>query len=39
LQTSQCLLHHNSRYCCKHHNVCCMMTTGIAANITMFAAP
>jgi hypothetical protein len=37
LQTSQCQWHNNHRYFCKHHDVCHMMITGIAANIMMSA--
>jgi hypothetical protein len=38
LQTSQCLMHDDCRYCCKHLNVCCMMTAATAANIMMSTA-
>src|ERR1700684_4158389 len=35
LRTLQCVLQDHSWYCCKHHNVYCTTTLGIAANITM----
>ena len=35
MHIAKCVLYNPSWYCCKHHNVCCEITFGIAANITM----
>jgi hypothetical protein len=35
MHITKCVLYNPSWYCCKHHNVCCEITFGIAANITM----